>query len=205
MCIVPITHCPAYEDTFEAYFALAKVISDSVEAERIVVRPHPRHRDKQRFEELAKQFGFLFSDASVETFSKFVSNVERIVCGNSYVITEAKIANRLVAVYAPLPQSEDHLGLLQARLQDVVCSSALSVLQFISCDARAIQRSHRLTFDFMETIGTKWLGQSAKLIAETLIQHAFSNHEAVSSNWVLLDGNSPKDRNVFVPRSDRTQ
>jgi hypothetical protein len=174
--------CPGLCDDAALVIELVSRAVEALPAAAVTVRPHPREPAKERYIEMARALGCIYSDAQQEPAGTFLQTVDIVVCGDSNLIIEAKVAGRWVVIFAP-PQARiiDQYGYIEDGLPHVICRDAADLLDFLATT------NGRPPIDgldrYMATIETLWEGRSAELVATTLLDLAAGRAHPGTLAW----------------------
>jgi hypothetical protein len=189
--------CPALRDDAASVLELLSQAITVLPAGAVTIRPHPKEPAKQRYVQAALALGCVYSDAQKEPAGNVLQTVDIVVCGDSHLIAEARVARRWVVFFAPRGATGDQYGYIADGLPHAICRNGDDLLAFLS-NAATKSRPPADGLDvYMATLGTLWEGRSTELIATTLLDLSNGRSQPGSIAWEPL-GSAPAG-SVFLP------
>lgn len=170
-------------------------MAQALPAGAVIVRPHPREPDRVRYVEAAARLGCVYSDARTEPIGEFLSRADIVICGDSNIILEAKVAGSWVVFFDPRPTCFDQYGYLADGLPNARCRTTAEVANFVLSPLTQEPPPAEGLDRFMATIGTPWLGKASVLVAQTLLGLANIDRASSRPAWRARPG-SP---GIFLP------
>lgn len=189
--------CPALRDDATAVLELLEEAVRVLSPDAVSIRPHPREPMRERYVAAARNFGCRFSDARVESAGDFLKWADIVVCGDSNLLAEARVARRWVVFFDPNNQSGDQYGYIADGLPHACCRNGAELLAFLSNDVTRSVPSDLSINALMATIGTCWEGRSGELVSLTLSDLAAGRSFDATVAWRTLE--DAQAGRVFAP------
>ena len=195
--VAAIGICSNLFDPIQRVKELCKALRSALPDFRLVLRPHPGDKRKQRWMEIAIEYGMIFSDPKLEAAFTFLQGVDLIFAGNSNIHLEAALLNvySIYYDYAKDRRLEKYTfvktGLCEYIDDPNQALSRVKELRVYKPDNRYKAKSYCVT------IGTPFDGKST-FLAKSIIQHISDGRSPDGRMWrrvsvVQLEAYEPTD------------